>query len=314
MRLVTYTKNRQARTGAILGSHIIDLAQTSAAMGKPPLPTDMLSLLTLGPRALATARATLRFAEANPAKATRHPLARTRLLAPVPNPHKLLALARNYASHVVEEGERLRAKSEQSPRVFMKPPSTTINHPGAPVTLSPYARWVDWEVELAIVIGRRATNVSIADAPRYIVGYTIVNDISERDFQVWPRTVTQEWDKFFDWLNGKWADGFAPMGPCITTADELSDPLDLRITLAVNGKTRQDANVNQLTFGPAELVAIISRTLTLEPGDVIATGTPSGIGHSSGLKLKSGDTMTAEIEGIGILENTVVRPNKKRKK
>lgn len=314
MRLVTFRKRRESRIGAILGPHVIDLAATSAALGNAPLPTDMLDFLELGTRGMSIARATLRFAHANPAKATRQPLARTRLEAPVPAPRKLFALARNYASHIVEEGERLRAKAEQSPRVFMKPPSTTVNRPGGDIVLTRYARWVDWEVELGVVIGRKATDVAIADAPRHIAGYTIVNDISERDFHVWPRTVTHEWDHFFDWLNGKWCDGFAPMGPCITTPDELPSPLDLRITLAVNGKPMQDANVSQLTFGPAELVAIISRTVTLEPGDVIATGTPAGIGHSSGLKLKAGDTMTAEIEGIGILENTVVRPKKKRKK
>jgi 2-keto-4-pentenoate hydratase/2-oxohepta-3-ene-1,7-dioic acid hydratase in catechol pathway len=286
---------------------VVDLFAASLVAGQTPLSADMIGLLEMGASGLRAARGAIRFAKQHAKPGLLVPLSRVRLEAPIPCPRKLFALAGNYASHIQEEGGRARAKLEQTPRVFMKPPSTTVNRPGGPIVLSRHAVWIDWEVELGVVIGRRAKYVEPKDAPKYIAGYTIVNDVSERDFKVRERTKTEGFDQFFDWLNGKWPDGFAPMGPCLTTADEIGDPHNLHIQLSVNGQVMQDSNTGAMTYSCAEIVSFISQWVTLEPGDVIATGTPAGIGKVRGLKLKEGDVVRCEIEKIGVLENAVVR-------
>jgi len=307
MRLVTFRKGDRNHIGAIVGDSVADVVAASRACGGPNLPADMIALLEMGAKGLRAAKAAARFAKQNPKRGLLVPIGLVRLEAPVPCPRKLLALAGNYSSHLKEEGRNARAKREQTPRVFMKPPSTTVNRPGGDIPITLYSHWVDWEVELGIVIGRKAKNVTAKDAPRHIAGYTIVNDVSERDFCVQKRTKTEDFDKFFDWLNGKWPDGFAPMGPCITTADEIGDPMNLGICLSVNGHVMQDANTSGMIYDCAEVVAYISRWVTLEPGDVIATGTPAGIGKVRGIKLKAGDVVRCEIEKIGVLENAVVK-------
>jgi len=306
MRLVTFRKGKVNHIGAVVGEGVADIVAASRASSGPPLPSDMLALLQMGAKGLRAAKAAARFAQKNPKRGLLVPLGLVRLEAPIPRPPKLLLLAGNYSSHLQEEGRRARAKREQTPRVFMKPPSTTVNRPAGPIPITRYSRWVDWEVELGIVIGRKAKDITAKEAPRYIAGYTIVNDVSERDFCVEKRTKTEDWDKFFDWLNGKWCDGFAPMGPCITTADEIGDPMNLAIRLSVNGEVMQDANTSGMIYNCAEIVAFISRWVTLEPGDVIATGTPAGIGKVRGIRLKPGDLVRCEIEKIGVLENPVV--------
>ena len=307
MRLVTFRKGRENHVGALIGDSVADAVAASRLLGGPDLPCDMVALLEMGAKGLRAVAAAARFAAENPKRGLLVPLKAIRLEAPIPCPRKLLALAGNYSSHLQEEGRHARSKREQTPRVFMKPPSTTVNRPGGDIVLTRYAHWVDWEVELGIVIGRRARDISPSEARRCIAGYTIVNDISEREFRVQKRTKTEDFDKFFDWLNGKWPDGFAPMGPCLVTADEIPDPHDLAIRLAVNGKLMQDANTSGMVYSCDEVVAFISRWVTLEPGDVIATGTPAGIGKVRGIKLKAGDVVRAEIEKIGVLENKVVR-------
>ncbi|MFW6163094.1 MAG: fumarylacetoacetate hydrolase family protein [Planctomycetota bacterium] len=307
MRLVTFLRDDAMRLGAMAGDHVVDLAEASKATGNPPLATDMIALLETGAEGLRVAEAALRAAEQAPSDAFVYPVREVELQAPVPCPRKLLLLAGNYSSHLEEEGRAAREKAEQTPRVFMKPPSTTVNRPGGDIVLSPYAQWVDWEVELACVVGRAAKYVSAEEAQRHIAGYTIVNDVSEREFKVADRTKTEDFDRFFDWLNGKWPDGFAPMGPCLVTPDELPEDLDLGISLTVNGETMQDGRTSQLTYTCPEIIAYISRWVTLEPGDVIATGTPAGIGKVRGLRLHPGDVVRCTIEGIGTLENRVVR-------
>jgi len=310
MRLVTFRKGKHNHLGVLIDDHVADIVAATRASGGPDLPTDMTAFLALGTKGLRAAKRAARFAAQNPKRGLFVPLSRVRLEAPIPNPPKLLALAGNYAAHVAESGKKTRPKREQTPRVFMKPPSTTVNRPGGTITLTRFAHFVDWEVELAIVIGRKATDIKPADAPRHIAGYTIINDISERQFRIRKRPESLDFDRFFDWLNGKWGDGFAPMGPCLVTADEIPDPHSLHIALALNGKTMQDASTSDMVFTCPEIVAYISRFVTLEPGDVIATGTPAGIGYAQGRKLRAGDTLRAEIEGIGVLENTLVRPPK----
>lgn len=230
----------------------------------------------------------------------------TPLLVPVPRPNKVFLLAGNYADHIREGGGIAAERAETFPYVFMKPPSTTLTHPGAPIKLpaaSPDA--VDWELELAVVLGRRAKAVSEADALKYVAGYTVVNDISQRRYRPNPGRKKRDRDAFFDWLHGKWFDTFCPIGPCLTSADAVPDPQALRMKLELNGQVRQDASTAQQIFPVAAVIEFVSRMVTLEPGDIISTGTPAGVGSATGTFLKPGDVMHGWIEGIGTLVTPV---------
>jgi 2-keto-4-pentenoate hydratase/2-oxohepta-3-ene-1,7-dioic acid hydratase in catechol pathway len=213
--------------------------------------------------------------------------------APVPRPGKLICIGLNYRDHAVESNLPI----PREPVVFSKFPTAVIA-PGEPVVLPGGSTQVDYEAELAVVIGKRAKGVSQAQALDYVLGYTCLNDVSARDFQ------------FADgqWQRGKSCDTFAPMGPAIVTTDVLPDPHSLPIKLVLNGAAMQDSNTNQLIFGVPELIEFLSRTITLEPGDVIATGTPSGVGFARKppVYLKASDEMIVDIEGIGRLNNPVM--------
>jgi 2-keto-4-pentenoate hydratase/2-oxohepta-3-ene-1,7-dioic acid hydratase in catechol pathway len=226
--------------------------------------------------------------------------------APIRDSRKLLALAGNFRKHVVESGFAPVPDAETiTPQVFWKPP-TTINRPRGSIALRPANVFLDWEVELAVVIGRTTTQVSAADAMDAVFGYTAINDISERKFnsRVEQRKV-REFDPFFDWLMGKWFDGSAPLGPEIVTKDEIPDPHDLRLRLWVNDELMQDGHTSQMIFRIPETIAYISSVVTLEPGDIIAMGTPDGVGAARGLSLKAGDRVRCDVEGIGSLETEV---------
>jgi 2-keto-4-pentenoate hydratase/2-oxohepta-3-ene-1,7-dioic acid hydratase in catechol pathway len=213
-------------------------------------------------------------------------------LAPVPRPGKLICIGLNYRDHAAESNMAI----PERPVVFSKF-STAVIAPGEAVIVPATSTQVDYEAELAVVIGRRAKNISVSRAFDYVLGYTVFNDVSARDFQ------------FADgqWQRGKSCDTFAPMGPTIVTADAVTDPHKLSIKLRLNGQTMQDSNTDQLIFGVPELVAFLSETITLEPGDVIATGTPPGVGFARKppVFLKAGDVMEVEIEGLGTLNNPV---------
>lgn len=217
---------------------------------------------------------------------------RIRLIAPVPRPGKLIAIGLNYRDHAAESNMAI----PERPVVFSKF-TTSITGPNEPVVLPATSAQVDYEAELAVVIGRRAKNVPRQQALEFVLGYTIINDISARDFQ------------FADgqWQRGKSCDTFAPMGESIVTTDEVSDPHKLSIKLRLNGQTMQDSNTDQLIFGVPELIAFLSETITLEPGDVIATGTPPGVGFARKppVFLQDGDVMEVEIEKLGVLRNPV---------
>jgi 2-keto-4-pentenoate hydratase/2-oxohepta-3-ene-1,7-dioic acid hydratase in catechol pathway len=232
------------------------------------------------------------------------------LLVPIPSPPKILLLAGNYPKHVEERGYLAAERAETFPYVFMKPPSTTLTNPGGPIVIpgsSPDQ--IDWECELGVVIGARCRDVEEADALGYVAGYTVVNDVSDRGFRPNPGRKPRERDKFFDWLHGKWHDTFFPVGPCVVSADAVPDPQDLALRLSVNGETKQDSNTSQMVFPVAAVVAFLSKFVTLEPGDIIATGTPAGVGSARGEFLKPGDLVEATIERIGTLENPVVAEN-----
>ncbi len=214
-------------------------------------------------------------------------------LAPVPRPGKIICIGLNYRDHAAES----RMPIPEHPIVFSKFP-TCVVAPGEHVVLPAASTQVDYEAELAVVIGRRARNVGADRALDYVLGYTAFNDVSARDFQ------------FSDgqWQRGKSCDTFAPMGPQIITTDVITDPHKLSIKFLLNGRTMQDSNTDQLIFGVPELVEFISRTTTLEPGDVIATGTPAGVGFARKppVFLRPGDNMEVVIDSIGTLNNPVV--------
>jgi len=213
-------------------------------------------------------------------------------LAPVPRPGKVICIGLNYRDHATESNMAI----PERPVVFSKF-ATSVIAPGEAVVLPATSQQVDYEAELAVVIGRRAKNVSANNALEYVLGYTAFNDVSARDFQ------------FADgqWQRGKSCDTFAPMGPFIVTTDKIPDPHKLSIKLRLNGKTMQDSNTDQLIFGVPELIAFLSETITLEPGDVIATGTPPGVGFARKppVFLKHGDEMEVEIEKIGTLGSLI---------
>ncbi len=225
------------------------------------------------------------------------------LTAPIIYPPKLFCLATNYMSHMQEGvSQKLQGGKQvrelETPRVFMKPSTNTVIGHNEPLILSSVAQSVDYEAEMAIIIGEPAHEVSIEEASAHISGVTICNDISERQLKIWEREEERDWDKFFDWLNGKWYDGFAPMGPCVVPVDEIDDIDAMDIRLSLNGEVMQEANTREMIFNCAEIVSYISHICTLQTGDIIATGTPAGVGSHRGIKLADGDVMEVEMPEI----------------
>lgn len=309
MRLCRYDDQGTARNAFYFEDGIIPLTGASVKAGGT-IPTDacLVSLLSNGAHRAAVRDLEQKVAALSPADRAKLtlPLSSTQLLVPVAHPSKLLLLAGNYSAHIEEGGGRAEERARTFPYVFMKPPLTTLTHPGQPVripSVSPNA--IDWELELGVIIGKRAKGVSEADALGYVAGYTVVNDISDRKFRPNPERAKREKDGFFDWLHGKWHDTFCPMGPCVLPADELPDPQTLKMTLKVNGNVEQDASTADMVFPVAAVVSFISSFVTLEPGDIISTGTPAGVGSAKGKFLKPGDTLEAWIEKIGLLQNPV---------
>jgi 2-keto-4-pentenoate hydratase/2-oxohepta-3-ene-1,7-dioic acid hydratase in catechol pathway len=165
---------------------------------------------------------------------------------------------------------------------------------------------VDWELELAVIIGKPCKNVSAADAMKFVAGYTIVNDVSQRRYRPNPNRKPRERDAFFDWLHGKWFDTFCPCGPCAVSTDSVPDPQNLTLELTVNGEVKQKGSTAQMVFPVAAVIEFISKMVTLEPGDLISTGTPAGVGAPKGTFLKPGDVIRGTIQGIGTLVTPVL--------
>jgi 2-keto-4-pentenoate hydratase/2-oxohepta-3-ene-1,7-dioic acid hydratase in catechol pathway len=226
------------------------------------------------------------------ATGTPRPLAEVKLLAPVPRPGKIICVGLNYRDHAKETGKAVPTE----PVLFSKF-ATSVVGPGADVVVPPEAEKVDYEAELAVVIGRRASRVAAAGALDHVAGYTCANDVSSRSLQFLSD----------QWLLGKAIDTFLPLGPHLVTADEVPDPQALGIRCLVNDQLLQDSNTGQMIFGVAELISYASRTITLEPGDLLVTGTPSGVGMAADPPryLRPGDRMRVEIDGLGQLDNTV---------
>jgi 2-keto-4-pentenoate hydratase/2-oxohepta-3-ene-1,7-dioic acid hydratase in catechol pathway len=284
MRFATFSEpatNRSARIGAVEADEIVDL---TAAL--PDLPKDMLAFLEAGPEAQMAAREAV-------GRGPRLALADVRLEAPIARPPKFLAVGLNYADHVAESG----LETPQHPTIFNKQ-STCVTGPTDPIHLPRASAVLDYEGELGFVIGRRCRHVARDDAADVIAGYLVVNDVTVRDWQL--RTPT--------WTMGKSFDTHGPIGPWIVTSDELRDPHQLRLRTWVNDELRQESNTKQLIFDCFALVEHFSTAFTLEPGDIVATGTPSGVGivRKPPQLLKDGDVVRVEIEGIGKLENRVI--------
>ena len=318
MKLATYTVSGEERIGAVVDDSIaIDLASADRTLArrekrKPhPFFTDMLTLLGAGPKGLSAAKKAIAGAAGKKANGkTIHALGKVRLRAPVPTPRKVFCLAGNYQDHIEEGGGKMALQDKETPRVFMKPPTTTVIGPGDKILIPPIARSIDWEGELAVVIGRKTKGVKAKDALKYVAGYTVMNDVSERDLKIKKRTDSRPRDEWFDWLNGKWLDTFGPQGPWIVTRDEIPDPQVLDISTYINGERKQHNNTGQMLYPVAKIVEYISAIITLEPGDLISTGTISGVGSTTGTFMKPGDKVQIEISSIGVLKNSVAASKK----
>jgi 2-keto-4-pentenoate hydratase/2-oxohepta-3-ene-1,7-dioic acid hydratase in catechol pathway len=312
LRLVSFREDAEApvRAGALVGDHVMDLGRAAEAAGEKGCERgcwDDLAGLLACEECLAAAR---RVAESGAEGA---PQDEVEMLAPVPHPPKVFCLATNFMSHMQEGISRKlqggqQARELDTPRVFMKPSPNTVIGSGAPLRLSKTRQWVDYEAEIAVIIGKPAKEVAVEEAMAHVSAVTAFNDISERELKIWDRTEEREWDRFFDWLNGKWQDGFAPMGPCAVPVADVGDPDDLDLKLRLNGETKQDANTSEMIFKVAEIVSYISHICTLETGDVIACGTPAGVGKHQGIKLQDGDVIEVEVEQVGVLRTPVVGP------
>lgn len=309
MRLVTFLRLGDPRLGAVVDERVIDLnaayrhfqkgAHTLRAqeLAAAILPPDMLGFLEGGNPALMAAREVLQQvvnadSTALADKGILYPLKSVTLKAPVPRPTKLILVGLNYRDHADEA----KMKIPEVPTLFSKYASSIIG-PGETIRVPTVSDKIDYEGEFAFVIGKRGKNISKDRALDYVAGYTIMNDVSCRDYQM----------KTTQWMVGKTFDTFAPMGPCLVLKDEIPDPHSLDLTLQLNGQVMQHSNTRNLIFNVPDLIAYMSQVFTLEPGDVISTGTPSGVGFARKppVLLKPGDTVRIEISGLGILENPV---------
>lgn len=293
MKFLTYRLDGKYRVGVLQGEdQFIDLAASD-----PALPTDMEALIAGGDGVLD--RVSQIKDQAN--VETLRLLSTVEIAAPIPHPRKnVFCVGRNYKGHIIE-GARARGIEVNFPKVpefFTKPATSVIGHEAGIRRYDNLTSQLDYEIELAVVIGRPTRDVSVEQALASVWGYTILNDVSARDLQ---RAHGQ-------WFKGKGLDTFCPMGPWIVTADEFGDPAGHRLALSVNGGLRQDSTTSDLLFSVAEIISSLSAGLTLEPGDIIATGTPSGValGMSPQAWLEIDDTVEATIDGIGTLRNRVV--------
>ena len=292
LRLVTYTSAQEYRLGVLKDDGVVDLESAAREHGFS-LPHDMLEFIRLGDKGLDAAREAVRSA-----RTVR--LDSVVLGAPIPELHKnVFAVGRNYAEHVTESarGRGVAVELPEQVVFFTKPPTSVIGHEQDIRLDATVTTQLDYEVELVVVIGSGGRNIPAAQAWKHIYGYTVGNDVSARDVQ----------SAHLQWFKGKALDTTCPIGPCIVPSRDLPSVEDLGLTLRVNGESRQASRTSMMIFDLPTIIEQLSRGMTLEPGDLIMTGTPSGIGHrmSPPRYLQPGDVIEAEIEGIGILRNRV---------
>jgi 2-keto-4-pentenoate hydratase/2-oxohepta-3-ene-1,7-dioic acid hydratase in catechol pathway len=301
MRLVTYRADicAAARLGALVGDSVVDL-NLLAARSNRALPASMLDFIDMGPAAWRTARSLLEESQDKWPEGVAWPVQNVKLLAPIPRPRKnIFGIGLNYVEHVAESARTLDTSRDlpKQPVIFSKPPTTVIGPGDAIEHNAAVTRQLDWEVELAVIIGTRAKRVAAADALQYVFGYSVMIDISARDCR-----------RAGQWIYSKGQDTYAPFGPCIVTADEIPNPQTLDLSLSVNGEMKQSSNTRYMLFPVTTLIADISVGITLEPGDIIATGTPSGVGAGRNPQewLWPGNVVQASVQNIGTLRHPVV--------
>ena len=301
MRYATFSTTDDAtpRLGAVQGEHIIDIVASGRAL-HVDVPATLLQLTQMP----GDAEPRVRDVAAH-ANAVRHELQAIRWHAPIPRPTKnVFCMGLNYLAHAKESGAARgkEAKLPARPVLFTKAP-TTVSGPfdDVPVDWS-VTNEVDWEVELGVIIGRRGRDITRGDALKPVFGYTVINDLSARELQV----------GHFQWFKGKSLDGFCPMGPVVVTAGEFGDPQKKRLRTRVNGVSKQDASTSDMIFPVESIIEWLTKGLTIEPGDIIATGTPEGVGlgRTPPEYLKDGDVVETEVEGIGVLRNRITTYSK----
>ena len=289
----------EARLVAVVDDLAVDVAKLGEAAGVPH-PSTMLDYIDLGPTAIAVTTEILQNAELRNRPGISVPLANVELLAPIPRPRKnMWGIGLNYSEHVAESARSLDTAKEMPEQavIFCKPPST-VCAPGQPIVHNPkLTQQLDWEVELAAVIGTRGKGVSEDDAMAHVFGYTVMIDVSARDAR-----------RSGQWIVSKGQDTYGPMGPWIVTADEITDPHNLDLSLTKNGETKQSSNTKHMYFKIPALIADISEGMTLDPGDIILTGTPEGVGAGRDPQewMWPGDSITAYVEGIGSITHAIV--------
>ncbi|MEQ1575640.1 MAG: fumarylacetoacetate hydrolase family protein [Vicinamibacterales bacterium] len=301
MRYVTFSSQDDStqRLGVIDGGEVVDVQSLSSSSGFGELPRSLIEFIGMG-SVFWGGVADMLAKELPRHRSGRHAFDRIHWHAPIPRPAKnIFCLGLNYKSHAIESATA-RGRTIKIPDfpVFFTKATTSVNGPFDEIAVDrTLTQQPDWEVELGVVIGVPGRNVTRAQALRHVFGYTIVNDVTARDIQA----------KHLQWFKGKSLDGFCPIGPCVVTSDEFGEPGGKRITLRVNGETKQDANTSELIFPVDVIIEQLSEGLTLEAGDIIATGTPEGIGlgQTPPQFLQNGDLIEAEIEGIGIMRNRV---------
>lgn len=301
MRLITYRSDvsAAARLGAIVDNQVVDLAKLAVEKGQY-LPDNMLDFIDLGPQGVRAGSSLLHACQGVFPAGTAWPVQNVKILAPIPRPRKnIFGIGLNYVEHVAESSRTLDTSKElpKEPVIFSKPPTTVIGPGDAIEHNAEITQQLDWEVELAVIIGTRAKGVSQQDALNYVFGYSLMIDMSARDCR-----------RAGQWIYSKGQDTYAPFGPCIVTADEISDPHNLNLSLKVNGVMKQDSNTKNMLFNVNALIADISKGITLEPGDIIATGTPEGVGAGRSPQewVWPGDVIEAYVEKIGELRHPVV--------
>lgn len=306
MKLVTYRSQAAdaGRLGVVENGLVIDVAALGAALSQPFAST-MLDFIDQGPDAITALKNALAETDGKrPVGISQHE-ENVRLLAPIPRPRKnIFGIGLNYVEHVAESAKSLDTSVDlpTKPVVFSKPPTAVIAN-GEPIQHNiDMTQMLDWEVELGVIIGKRATKISEGDAMSHVFGYTVINDISARDNR-----------RAGQWIFSKGMDSFAPMGPAIITADAVKDPHNLNLWLKKNGVEKQNSNTKHLLFNIPTLIADLSQGITLEPGDIIATGTPAGVGAGRNPQewMWPGDVIECGVEGIGVLRNPVIDTSKK---
>ncbi len=301
MKLVTFRASVEgpARLGVVIGDLVVDVGALGAVVGED-LPDTMLGLIDAGRPGLTALQDLLDEADGSFPIHTATALANVKLLAPIPRPRKnIFGIGLNYVEHVAESAKALDTSKDlpKQPVIFSKPPTTVIGPGDGIEHNAAITQQLDWEVELAVIIGTRARRVSRGDALAHVFGYSVMIDISARDNR-----------RAGQWIFSKGQDTYAPFGPCIVTADEIPDPQGLDLWLTVNGVEKQRSNTRHMLFQVDHLISDISSGITLEPGDIIASGTPEGVGAGRNPQewLWPGDVVVAPVEGIGSIRHPVV--------